>query len=102
MATTNKTTKTTRVSKLSTEEKQQYNNEKHFVLWMNDLCDTDKNQPAMRGEVTINGIKYKLSAWVRTANSGKAYIAGEVQPADAPLEGQSTEKTKALLNALKF
>ena len=91
-----------RVSKITTEEKKQYDNEMHFVLWTNELCDTKKNQPAMRGEVTIQGVKYRLSAWVKTSKDDNLFISGEVQPMNAPTEVQSTAKTTAFLKTLPY
>ena len=96
------TTGAVRVSKITTDEKKQYDNEMHFVLWTNELCDTDKNQPAMRGEVTIHGVKYRLSAWVKTSKDGNPFISGEVQTMNAPTDIQSTAKTTAFLKKLPY
>lgn len=90
-----------RVSKVTKEEVKQYDNEMHFVLWPNKLCDPKKKQPGMRGEITINGVKYRLSGWVKFSQDGDKYISGEVQQADAPIE-QTVEEVEDFLDDIAY
>ena len=90
-----------RVSKITTEEKKQYDNEMHFVLWTNELCDKEKKQPGMRGEITIGGIKYRLSGWVQRSKDGKRFINGEVQRADEPTQ-QTVAEVEEFLDELPY
>lgn len=57
---------------------KQYDNEKRIVLFINQNR-TKKEQPLMRGYVTINGVDYKISLWQQTTDSGKKYWSGNVQ-----------------------
>lgn len=44
-------------------------------LWPNDKGDNDK-RPDMKGTMTINGVKYSLSAWNNVAqSSGNKYLS---------------------------
>lgn len=92
---------TVRVSKITTDEKKQYDNEMHFVLWPNKLCDPKKKQPGMRGEITINGVKYRLSGWVKLSQDGSKYINGDVQRADEPIE-QTIEEVEDFLDDIAY
>lgn len=80
-----------RVSKITTEEKKQYDNEKHFVLWINEMCEKGTKQPGMRGEITVDGVKYRMSGWVQISRDGKKFINGEIQRADEPVKQTVTE-----------
>jgi hypothetical protein len=48
-----------------------------------DLCGAlfrvreqkSEQHPTHRGEVFIDGVKYRLSAWVKTAKSGEKYFS---------------------------
>jgi hypothetical protein len=90
-----------RVSKITTDEKKQYDNEMHFVLWPNKLCDPKKKQPGMRGEITINGVKYRLSGWVKLSQDGSKYINGDVQLADEPI-AQTVEEIEDFMDELPY
>lgn len=55
------------------------------ALFRNDKGD-NQNRPDYRGDITIGGVTYKLSAWIKEAASGKKYMslsatAPEGQPA---------------------
>lgn len=67
---------------------QQYDEEMRFVLFQNEK--KQENSPSMTGTIQINGVKYKLAAWTKFAqSSGKKFLSGTVQlvedqPAAAP------------------
>ena len=77
MTKTSKTVSKTVEVQHSADEKQ-YDNEKRIVLFINQKR-TKKEQPLMRGYVTINGVDYKISLWQQTTDSGKKYWSGNVQ-----------------------
>lgn len=55
-----------------------YDNDMSGALFSNDKGDNPK-RPDHRGDVTIGGVKYSLSAWNTTAkNTGKPYISLKV------------------------
>lgn len=55
-----------------------YDNDMKGAMFPNDKGDNEK-RPDFRGDVTIGGIKYSLSAWNNTAkSSGKPYISLKV------------------------
>jgi uncharacterized protein (DUF736 family) len=43
-------------------------------LWTNEYKKTEK-QPDLKGDITINGRKIKLSAWKKTTKDGKNFIS---------------------------
>lgn len=80
MTKTSKTvSKTVKVEEVQGKaNEQQYDNEKRIVLFINENR-TKKEQPLMRGYVTVNGVQYKVSLWQQTTDSGKKYWSGNVQ-----------------------
>ena len=55
-----------------------YDNEMTGALFPNDKGDNPK-RPDHRGDVTIGGVKYSLSAWQTNAkNTGKPFISLKV------------------------
>lgn len=55
-----------------------YDNDMKGALFANDKGDNPK-RPDHRGDITIGGVKYSLSAWNTTAkNTGKPYISLKV------------------------
>lgn len=74
-----KTSKTaSRTVKVDEIKEQQYDNEKRIVLFINENR-TKKEQPLMRGYVTIDSVQYKVSLWQQTTDSGKKYWSGNIQ-----------------------
>lgn len=74
-----KTSKTaSRTVKVDEIKEQQYDNEKRIVLFINENR-TKKEQPLMRGYVTIDNVQYKVSLWQQTTDSGKKYWSGNIQ-----------------------
>lgn len=47
------------------------------ALFPNDKGDNE-SRPDMRGEVTIGGVKYSVSAWKNTSQAGKPYLGLKV------------------------
>ena len=69
-----------------------YDNEKKFALFRNDKGDNPK-RPDYRGAITVNGLTYKMSAWLTKDKKGQTYMRGVVeideraaQPAPAPAQ----------------
>ncbi len=52
-------------------------NEMKGALFPNDKGD-NPSRPDMRGEVTINGVKYSLSGWKNTSKAGNPYLGLKV------------------------
>jgi hypothetical protein len=55
-----------------------YDNEKKFALFKNDKGDNPK-RPDYRGEITLNGAVYKMSAWLAEDKKGGKYMRGVVE-----------------------
>ena len=49
-----------------------YDNEKKFALFKNDKGDNPK-RPDYRGEITLNGAVYKMSAWLAEDHGSEEY-----------------------------
>jgi hypothetical protein len=72
---------------------QQYDNEMRFVLFKNDKQGNEK-RPDYRGEATIDGTTWRLSAWIKTDKNGQKFMAGQIElPKDrtAPARTESTQ-----------
>jgi len=76
-----------------------YDNEMTGALFQNDKGDNPK-RPDHRGDVTIGGVKYSLSAWNTTAkNTGKPFISIKVseyverQPQQQQQQQQPAQQT---------
>lgn len=95
-----KTTKATRVSKVTKAELKQYDDEKRIVLFFNEKpadADPEKEYPIMRGNITIDGKKYWISMWAQLSKDEEVYLQGQAQPAQ--LEQTSSSETKNLIKA---
>ena len=57
---------------------QPYDNEKKIALFRNDKGDNPK-RPDYRGTLTINGVEYKASLWVRQDKKGQEYLNGSIE-----------------------
>ena len=59
----------------------EYSNEMKFVLFPNS--SDNSRAPQYKGNVTLNGVKYALSGWLRDIrtgdNQGRQLISGEVE-----------------------
>lgn len=61
--------------------KKEYDDEMTIVLWKNDKCTDDNNQPCARGQCTINGVKYYISCWALVDKNKKSFLRGKLQKA---------------------
>lgn len=66
----------------SAQANAQYDDEKRIVLFKNDRATEDNHEPAIRGQVTINGTKWYISLWNQKTKDGKVYCQGKVRKAD--------------------
>jgi hypothetical protein len=51
-----------------------YNNDLRGVLFKNEDKKSDKH-PDYKGNCEIQGVEYWLSAWIKTAESGRKYMS---------------------------
>ena len=58
-----------------------YSNENKGALFANDKGDNPKRSD-WRGEATVAGVKYWVSAWQRSAKSGEDYLSLSFQVAE--------------------
>lgn len=56
----------------------QYDNEKKIALFKNDKGDNPK-RPDYRGTLTVNGVEYKASLWIRQDKKGNDYLNGTIE-----------------------
>jgi hypothetical protein len=56
----------------------QYDNEGRFVIFPNTRKEEGSKQPDYTGEITIDGVKKRLSGWRNTSKSGMTYLAGQL------------------------
>jgi hypothetical protein len=67
----------------------EYNDDNRFVLFRQERREGEaKNAPEYSGKVTINGIEYRLSGWLRKSKDGKLFLSGLVQPKEKVNEEQ--------------
>lgn len=59
---------------------EKYDKEKKVALFKNDKGDNAK-RPDYRGTMTLNGVEYKLSLWLRKSQKGEHYMQGSVEEA---------------------
>lgn len=93
----------TRVSKVTTSELKQYDDEKRIVLFFNEKpadADPEKEYPIMRGNITIEGKKYWISMWNQNSQDGELFLQGKAQPAQTSAE-EAKNDIKAKLMASK-
>ena len=66
---------------------EQYDNERKVAIFKNQKGDNPK-RPDYRGTMTLGGIEYKLSLWLRKSQKGEHYMQGSVEEAkrDTPPE----------------
>jgi hypothetical protein len=61
--------------------KKEYDDEMTIVLWKNEKSTDDNNQPSVRGQCTINGVKYYISCWTLVDKNKKSFLRGKIQKA---------------------
>jgi uncharacterized protein (DUF736 family) len=63
-----------------------YDNNMTGALFRNDRA-THEKAPSHTGTLEINGVKYRLAAWVKEKKSdGQKFFSLKVEPLDAPRE----------------
>lgn len=64
-----------------------YDNNNTGTLNKNDRKELP-NHPDYKGQITVEGVEYWVSGWVKTAqkgkNAGKSFLSLSLQPKDAP------------------
>ena len=55
------------------------------ALFRNDKEGNDK-RPDYRGDCVVEGVAYKISAWINEAKSGAKYMSLKFEPKDAAAE----------------
>ena len=62
-----------------------YDNNNQGAIWKNEKRETDKH-PHFKGDATVNGIEYWVSAWERDPNGNPKApeLKFRVTPKDAP------------------
>ena len=78
-----------------------YDNNLRGVAFKNEYKKLDKH-PSYRGELEINGVKYKQAVWEKVSRDGKKYLffSYEVDQQD-PDERQQYKKTATATPTLK-
>lgn len=76
---------------------KQYDNELRGVLFRNDKKEKE-TQPDFKGDVTVEGQEYWLSAWVQESKKGTKYFSLSLQPKDKAHQ-QGMEKVQKAMNA---
>lgn len=69
-----------------------YDNNNSGALFINDRKEKDTH-PDFKGDVTINGVQYWVSAWKKTSQNGKRFMSLSFQPKEKPedLPGEGDE-----------
>lgn len=64
---------------------KKYDDEKRIVVFVNEKRDQENgNSPLMRGQFTLNGVKYYLSLW-DSQKDGKPYWYGQIRDSREPI-----------------
>ena len=53
----------------------QYDNEKSGALFKNERATEENRQPQYRGSVTVNGVEYSVSSWIKTSKKGTKFMS---------------------------
>lgn len=61
----------------------EYDNELRGALFKNKNMREGKKDPEYKGNATIGGVEYWVSAWLNTSKSGEKYMALKYQPKGA-------------------
>jgi len=71
-----------------------YDNTNRGSLFKNDKGDNEK-RPDYTGAINVNGVDFKLSAWIKESKEGKKYMSLSVQAKeDAPAPSKPVAKGK--------
>ena len=63
-----------------------YDNNMRGVLFPNDKGDNPK-RPDMKGNLEIDGVKYRVSAWEKTSQKGNQFLSFVVEEEDGTAKG---------------
>ena len=53
---------------------RQYDDEGHGVLFINDKKQNER-QPDYKGNITVNGVKHELAAWLKISKAGNQFLS---------------------------
>ena len=53
----------------------QYDNEKSGALFKNERATEENRQPQYRGSVTVEGVEYSVSSWIKTSKKGTKFMS---------------------------
>lgn len=59
------------------------------ALFKNDKGDNPA-RPDYRGDVTVGGVTYELSAWIKESNGGKKFMSLSAKPKDSRSQQRGT------------
>lgn len=62
-----------------------YDDTNRGALFKNEQKESDKH-PDYKGKVNVDGVDFWLSAWIKTAESGRKYMSLSVQPKEQSRE----------------
>ena len=69
----------------------EYETELRGVLFKNDKVSENPKQPWYRGNCTVNGQEYNISAWLKEAKSGNKFLSLKMEPKETDRQqGRST------------
>lgn len=73
-------------------------NELRGALFKNQK-KTDERHPDYRGEVTVEGVKYEIGAWLKTSANGLRYMSMKLQlPREQAAPAQAKKSASAATN----
>lgn len=70
-----------------------YDETNRGALFKNEQKESDKH-PDYKGKVNVGGVDYWLSAWLKTAESGRKYMSLSVQPKEQAREERSEKPSR--------
>jgi uncharacterized protein (DUF736 family) len=82
-------------------DQQTFNNELRGALFRNDKGDNPA-RPDYRGNCEIAGQKYKISAWMRKAQSGQTFMSLAFTATDPPPAPATPATAEADIDDLPF
>lgn len=82
-----------------------YDNNMRGVLFPNDKGDNPK-RPDMTGNLEIDGVKYRVSAWEKTSQRGNQFLSFVVSEDDGPAKntgnGVAAQKPQDMNDEIPF
>lgn len=71
----------------------EYSNENRGVLFKNDDKQSDKH-PDYKGSITVDGVEYWLSSWIKTSKQGNKFMSLSVQPKQAAKPAKQSKQVQ--------